>query len=227
MVRMLPAPRRPVQPVVDPGVGMDLGPPPRPIALADWTSRQPPGHIETVNVFTNCQSVELFLNGKSLGFKPKNADDTPLIWKIPYQSGKLEAVASNDGTTQAHDMLQTAGPAVKIVLSSDRTSLPADWDDVSFVRATVTDANGITVPDATDLIQFSATGSGQIVAVDNADNQSHELFQAMQRHAYHGRCLAIVRATSSGGTITFNATAAGLQSDSIQIQTVASTPAER
>ena len=88
-------------------------------------------------------------------------------------------------------------------------------------RATVTDAAGVTVPDAGDLIRFEISGPGRIAAVDNADPSSHEAFVATRRHAYHGRCLAIVKATSAGGPIRLTASAPDLKSASVDIQTAA------
>jgi beta-galactosidase len=216
MARVLPP--LPREPMPAPEPGMDPGPPPRPRYFSDWTLPQP-GHLENLEVYTNCQQVELFLNDKSLGVQTRHADDSPLTWNVAYQPGVLRAVASDDGKAAATDELRTAGAPAKIVLVADQPTLTSAWDDVSFARATVTDADGVTVPDAADLIRFEISGPGRIAAVDNADPSSHEPFAATQRHAYHGRCLAIVKATSADGPIRLTASAPGLEAASVDIQT--------
>jgi beta-galactosidase len=219
IARVLPPIQRRDLPPVE--AGMDPGPPPRPRYVSDWTSRQPPGHIENLDVYTNCQQVELFLNGKSLGQQTRHEDDSPLTWKVEYQPGELKAVGSTEGKPLAVHVLHTAGAPAKIDLGADQEILTPNWDDVSFVRATVVDADGVTVPDATNPIEFEISGPGRIAAVDNGDSSSHEAFVATVRHAYKGRCLAIVKATSASGPIHLTASAPGLKSASIEIQSVA------
>ncbi|MDE2511421.1 MAG: glycoside hydrolase family 2, partial [Elusimicrobia bacterium] len=104
-----------------------------------------------------------------------------------------------------------------IELTADRDSVSPSWDDVDRVTARVVDAHGVQVPTASNLVTFAADGPGAVVAVDNGDNASHESFQASQRSAYEGRCVAFVRATAPGGTITLHASAPGLTPATITI----------
>jgi beta-galactosidase len=212
-VEPLTVPARPAP--IDPGV--DSGPPPQPRHSSDWTPRQDANYVADLDVYTNCQQVELSLNGKSLGAQKRNHDDSPLQWHVPYQPGTLIATASNDGKIVATHELRTAGQPARVELSADQSELSTDWDNVSFVRARVVDAAGTLVPDAENLITFHLTGPAVLAAVDNGDPQSHESFHTPQRHAYNGTCLAIVRAADSG-PITLTATAAGLADGSVQIQ---------
>jgi beta-galactosidase len=104
------------------------------------------------------------------------------------------------------------------MLSADRTKLADHWDDVLYVEATVVDANGVVVPNASDLVSFRVTGPGRVAAVDNGDNASHEPFQASERRAYQGRCFAFLKATAESGRIRLTATAAGLAPASLQVE---------
>ena len=192
----------------------------RQVLFSDWTPTNSTPHEEDVEVFSNCQQVELFLNGKSLGAKPLNADASPRTWKVPFAPGTLKAVGKNRGRVVATYELRTAGPAFRIALKADRDQLAPVWDDVSFVRATVVDKNGVIVPGASNLITFQATGPGVVAAVDSANNASHEPFQASERHAYQGRCFALVKATAPSGKIRLTASAPGLKPDSISIRAV-------
>jgi beta-galactosidase len=210
--------------VIDPGYNEPPANPPdkyRRNTFADWSPATPDKAGEQVEVYSNCEQVELFLNGKSLGSQALPADATPRAWTVPFQPGTLKAAGSNGGAIVATDELKTAGAPAKIALSADHQILAPGWDNVSYVKASITDANGIEVPSANDLVTFTIAGPGEIAAVDNADNASQESFQAKQRHAYQGRCFAIVRATGAGGSITLTASAPGRAPASITISTEA------
>jgi len=188
------------------------------VLFPDWTPKNLRPHDENVEIYSNCKEVELFLNGKSLGTKTINADASPRNWQVPFAPGTLKAVARNDGKIVATRELRTAGSPKGIVLSTDAKRLSPGWDNVAFVRAKIVDANGIEIPRADDLISFNISGPGVIAAVDSANNSSHEPFQAIERHAFEGECVALVRTTSPSGKIVLTATAPGLKSGSIAIK---------
>jgi beta-galactosidase len=187
------------------------------VQFADWTPRDLNPHDENVEVYSNCEDVELFLNGKSLGAKKINADASPRIWVVKFEPGALKAVGKNGGQVADTFELRTGGKPEKIILSATPQNLAPGWDNVSFVNATVVDANGIAIPNASDLISFKISGPGKIAAVDSADNSSHEPFQATERRAFHGRCQAIVKATAARGSIVVTATAPGLSDGKITL----------
>jgi beta-galactosidase len=186
-------------------------------AFSDWTPKNSAPHNENVDVYSNCKEVELFLNGQSLGVKPLNSDAVPRTWRVAYAPGTLKAVASNDGKVVATDELRTAGPPSKIVLTPDAGTVADDWDGVVRVVATVVDKDGTVVPDSENLVTFKISGPGVIAAVDSANNSSHELFQASERHAFQGRCVAFIKAAAPSGEITLTASASGLTGDSTSI----------
>jgi beta-galactosidase len=185
----------------------------------DWTPADAAAHEENVEVYSNCEEVELFLNGKSLGSKPLRADATPRNWRVAYEPGTLRAVGRNQGKDVATYEMHTAGKAARIALAADRKKLGAGWDDVAYVTATVVDDKGITVPEAVAKVAFEIAGPGLLVAVDNADFASVEPFQASERTVFDGQCIAILKASAPGGRITLRASAAGLAAGSIDIDT--------
>jgi beta-galactosidase len=202
----------------DPGFVPLIG---RQVQFADWTPRDQTPHDENVEVYSNCDSVELFLNGTSLGAKPINADASPRVWKVGYAPGVLRAVGSDHGATSALRELRTAGLPAKVVLTASSTKVTPAFDDVAAVTATVVDAQGVPVPAAVDLVSFAVTGPGVIAAVDSGDNASHESFQASERHAFQGRCVAYVRASVDTGRLTLTASAPGLASGAINLEAAA------
>jgi beta-galactosidase len=192
------------------------------VQFPDWspTNREP--HEENVEVYSNCDSVELLLNDQSLGAKPLNADASPRTWKVPFAPGVLRAVAKSKDTVVATTELRTAGAPTRIVLSASRTKLAPGFEEVAVITALVVDANGIVVPNAAPLVSFSATGPGAVVATDSGDNAGHESFQAAERPAFRGRCVAFVRATAATGNIQLTASAPGLAPGRISFAAAAS-----
>ena len=193
----------------------------RPTQSMDWTPANTSPHEETVEVYSNCDTVELFLNDKSLGSKTINADSAPRAWKVDFEPGVIRAEGKNKDQIVAKHELQTAGKPAKITLAADRGKLSSDWDDVSYITAFVTDEKGTPIPDANDLVTFKVDGPGEIVGVENGDRTSSEPFLASQRHAYLGRCVAIVKAKADPGRITITASAKGFSESSVSIDVIA------
>jgi beta-galactosidase len=189
----------------------------------DWVSDWSPTDIDTydearVQVFSNCDEVELFLNGKSEGVKGRTEDNaSPRTWNFSFQKGTLKAVAKNDGKIVAEQELTTATAAAKIKLTVSKTSIENNWDDIVFVTAMVTDENGNPILTADNKIKFSIEGAGVIEAVDNGDISSAESYQAKERWAYKGRCIALIKANANSGIIKITAKADGLKDDAVTI----------
>ena len=177
---------------------------------SDWSPTIKSPHIENVEVYSNCDTVELFLNGLSLGVQSLPTDASPRTWRVSFQNGTLSAIAKDNNKVVATDQVQTAGSASRIVLKSDSKSIGPSWDDVAYVTAEVTDAVGTVVPNATNHITFEITGPGRIAVVDNGDIRSHEPFNATERDAFSGRCVAVIKAMSASGSILITATSPGL-----------------
>ncbi|HSV14324.1 MAG TPA: glycoside hydrolase family 2 TIM barrel-domain containing protein [Tepidisphaeraceae bacterium] len=186
----------------------------RRVERLDWTPKNTEPHVERVVVYSNGDSVELSLNGKSLGAQDRPRDESPRAWQVNYEPGTIKAVATMRGKWEATQEWRTAGKPARIALKAEIEKFTPSWDDVSYVIANVVDDQGTIVPSADDRIAFKIDGPGAIAAVDNGDLTSHEPFQASERHAYHGRCVAVVRATAATGQITLTASAAGLQPSS-------------
>lgn len=216
--RVAPTPRGPADPGYGPVQHRRMQ-----VLFPDWNPRDASPHDETVEVYSNCAQVELLLNGKTLGTQNLAADLAPRTWHVPYAPGTLRAVGRNRGKVVATAELGTAGKPVRIQLTAERSRVSPDWDDVDYINAAIVDANGVVVPEAVNLVAFNVSGPGEIVAVDSANNASHEPFQARERHAFQGRCLAIIRATAPSGTITITATAPDLAAASVNVQALAVT----
>jgi beta-galactosidase len=187
------------------------------VLFSDWTPRTLQTHEENVEVYSNCEEVELFLNGKSLGKQRRPADDSPRSWKVSFKPGVIEAIGRNGRTIAATYKLRTASNPAKIKLTVNKKTLANTWDDVVFVNVSVIDDHGTLVPGADDAISFKVEGAGFVAAVDSADSYSHEPYQAMQRKAFQGMCLALLKANAPRGKIKLTATAQSLKSAVVAI----------
>ena len=172
-----------------------------------------------VQVFTNCDEVELFLNEKSLGTKLlKDSEESYLIWEIPYKKGELRAVAKNRGKVVGTDKLQTSAKAKQVVLKPHSTKMQANGLDLVYIEVELQDEKGIIVPDADRQITFTIEGEASIAGVANADVNSDEWFQNNKRTTVDGKCLLVVRSKNKAGEIKIIASANGLPKTQINLQ---------
>jgi beta-galactosidase len=186
-----------------------------------WNWKGKEGSKIDVWVESNCESVELFLNGKSLGSKNMEKN-SHLEWDVAYEPGTLEAKGIKNGKTLT-DKIETTGEAVKIVLTPDRSTINADGQDVSLVTVTAIDAKGREIPTATNLIQFETEGKGIIIGVGNGDPSSHEADKYLtgnyKRSLFSGKCQVIVQSTKESGTIILKAASDGVETGTVTINT--------
>jgi beta-galactosidase len=156
------------------------------------------GNIIPVACFTNCETVELFLNVKSLGVKgytfprlgmvghyghyPPGANvlrttaDLHLTWDVRYAPGTLTAKGIEDGTPIEAVEVHTTGVPAKLALTSDRQRIRTTPDDLAHITVAIQDAQGRIVPTADDAIAFSLAGAGRILGFDNGRPDSHESY---------------------------------------------------
>jgi len=177
-----------------------------------------PGQTVDVWAFTNCDEVELFLNGSSLGRQSRSRDDFNLVWKVPFEEGTLLGVGYRNGSEIMRSEIRTAGEAAALKLSPDRAEIMADGSDLSFITVTVADKDGNTLPHAANMINFSVEGPGTIAGVDNGSQTSMEPFKADYRKAFNGKCLVVVKAGKVKGTIKLTASSEGLPDATLTIR---------
>ena len=141
--------------------------------LPHWTWPGREGQEISVRALSNCQEVELFLNGQSLG-RQTMKKDSELKWKVKYVPGTLSAKGYNDGKLVTETKAETTGAPAAIQLTPDRSTITADGKDLSIFSVAMVDAQGRVVPEATNSIDFTLSGSGKILGVGNGDPSCHE-----------------------------------------------------
>ena len=137
----------------------------------NWPGRD--GQPIDVRALSNCDEVELFLNGRSLGRQTmKRASE--LKWSVPYAPGTLSARGFKAGQVVAETKVETTGAPAAVQLTADRPAIDADGEDLAIVTVAIADAQGRIVPVAGNPVSFDLTGPGRIIGVGNGDPSSHE-----------------------------------------------------
>ena len=167
-----------------------------------------------VDIFSNCDTVELFLNGESLG--RKTGTNCIYSWSVPYKGGELKAVGTRAGKT-VEDRLVTAGALARIELVADRMQLAADGRDLAHVEVRLLDTNGIRVPNADTLCTATVSGPGRLLGIDNGDQRDMTALSLPKRRTQQGRALALVQTARQPGTIELTVTADGVPPARLQL----------
>jgi beta-galactosidase len=198
-----------------------------------WNWQGHEGRRLTVYAYSNCDTVELFLNGRSQGvrgyefpregaeggwnslparaYEVHTTDDLHLSWDVVYEPGELRAVGRRAGQVVASDEISTTGSPVAVELTTDTAMAAADGRDVIHAVVRIVDDQGRTVPTADNEVAFDVQGEARIIGVDSGSLSIQESFQGTHRHAFHGLCLAILQTTRKAGTIRVTARAQGLR----------------
>jgi beta-galactosidase len=192
-------------------------PKPKVALFADWTPQDQSPHDETIEVYSNCRQVEAFLNGRSLGTQAIHQDASPRRWAVRYAPGEVRAICRDPGAGQISDLLRTAGKPVRIDLQPDAAAVGSGFDDMTYVRARVVDAKGVTVPSATHRLHFAVAGAGVLIATDNASSVDHMPFPSPDRAAQDGLAVALVRGAGIGN-FEVRATADGLKPGTVALR---------
>ena len=191
--------------------------------LPHWNLAGHEGEEVDIWAYSNCDEVELTVNGKRLGRRqmPRNGH---LKWKAVYQPGKVVATGFKNGKRILTETIETTRPASKLVLKTDRRSIAADGRDVAVVTVEVQDQKGHIVPDACPRLTFRLAGEGRILGVGNgdpsflgADHPEDKDCRAFSIPAFNGLARVIVQSTKSTGSLQLTATSDGLKEDTLTI----------
>ena len=168
------------------------------------------GSKVSMNVYTNCERVDLVLNGRVIASKentmnPRSRNKIKFD-NIDYAPGYLEAVAYRNGKAVARHRIETTGEAKKLALIPDAIEWQADGIDLMHVRVHAVDHKGRRVWNAQEEITFAVEGDARIVAVDNGNIYSDELHTDNTRRLYNGSALVILRAGHTPGKVVLTAT---------------------
>ena len=195
--------------------------------LPHWNLEGREGKKVPVYVYTDYPEAELFINGVSQGRQRKltrteyeSSTDSlalqkryRLMWNdVIYQPGEVKVTAYDENGNPADEkIIKTAGKPHHLVLSSNRTSMKADGEDLVYITVQVADKNGNLVPTDTRKVNFKVSGAGKFRAAANGDPTCTELFHEPDMTLFSGALTAIIQSSEESGKIVFEAYAKGVK----------------
>lgn len=207
--------------------------------LKSWWTEEPTLHIfphwnlqghegEEVELwaYSNCDEVELTVNGKNLG-RQKMPRNGHLKWKTTYQPGKVVATGYKNGKRILTETIETTKPTDKIIVKSNRPTITADGRDVAVVTIEIQDAKGRIVPDACPMLTFHLEGNGRIIGAGNgdpsylgADHPKDNNCKAFRIPAFNGLAQVLIQSERAAGEISLQCSSEGLKGSTMIIQSV-------
>lgn len=175
------------------------------------------GTKQEIAVFSNCDEVELLVNGHSLGRKTRNAPDPMLLWQVPVEPGELTAVGRR-GEAIVRERLPMAGEPAAFALTADPPCIEADLAGIAIVTARIVDAQGVEVFGARNPIRWSVAGPGTLVGCSLYESQAGK--GQVTSGAYYIDCPVSmpVRSTGEPGGIVVTASSPGLTAGNVRIE---------
>ena len=203
----------------------------------NWPGKE--GKAIPVVCFTNCDEVELFVNGQSFGKQAydyfrlgatKNRDFTAkprrittnelhLLWMVPYHPGEIRAVGKKNGKI-FEDVIRTCGKAANLELQADCKEFKAGGKDICHIEVKLLDVHGNFALLSNDRLQFSIAGTGEVWCLDSGSPSNHDIgMHAESIQAYNGKCLVYIRATKPGD-IKLTVSGKGIKPQNINLKAI-------
>ena len=179
-----------------------------------------PGSKQSLFTYTNAHSVELLVNGKSIGTQLNDTTKINLrnmiYWKdVPYgNGGSLEAIARDkNGNEVARHRIESAEKAVALKIEAETpTDWKADGMDLQYINVTAVDKKGHPVWTYNEPLTLQIEGSARLVALDNSDHYTSDLFNGITTKRMHqGRMQIILRSNREAGEVKLKVTSVGLK----------------
>ena len=170
-----------------------------------------------VEIYSNCDEVELFVNGKSMGKKYiDDFEDHIYKWAVQYKPGTITAKGKNKlgNTTTA---IRTSGKEHSILLTVDKQSIAANGKDVLHVTAQLTDKKGNPVKTTEQMLKFNIDGEYRLLGIDNGNVKNVSPYQSKEIMTYQGRCMLMLQSTEKTSVLNISAETSELQSNKLTI----------
>ena len=190
-----------------------------------WNLQGHEGEEVEVWAYSNCDEVELTVNGKKLGRQPMPRNGH-LKWKAVYQPGRVEATGYKNGKRILTKTIETTKAAAKVVLKADRQQIAADGQDMAIVNIELHDQKGRFVPNACPVLTFCLEGDANIIGCGNgdpsylgSDHPDKQPCHTFSIPAFNGRAQVLIQSGKLPSTVTLKCTADGLKYGLLTITT--------
>jgi len=187
-------------------------------AVRSWNFTGQEGNPVTVEVYTDAEEAELFVNGRSVGRKKVGEDKkAQVLFETVYEPGAVRVAVYRDGQECGGDEIVTAGAATRILAHADRSSIPADASDICYVDICIADENCRVHPEANTAVFIRVEGCGLVQGFGSADPESEENYYDTVAHAFEGRLRAAIRSNGTAGEILVTLCAEGMEDVQVRI----------
>ena len=190
-----------------------------------WNLQGHEGEEVEVWAYSNCDEVELTVNGKKLGRQPMPRNGH-LKWKAVYQPGRVEATGYKNGKRILTKTIETTKAAAKVILKADRHQIAADGQDMAIVNIELHDQKGRFVPNACPVLTFCLEGDANIIGCGNgdpsylcSDHPDKQPCHTFSIPAFNGRAQVLIQSGKLPSTVTLKCTADGLKYGLLTITT--------
>ena len=188
-----------------------------------WNLKGHEGEEIELWAYSNCDEVELTVNGKKLGRQamPRNGH---LKWKAIYQPGKVVATGYKNGKRILSQTIATTEDAYRIVMKADRQQIHADGRDVAILTVEIQDKKGRVVPDACPELNFHLEGEAHILGAGNGDPSYLGEDHPKEHHckdfripAFNGYAQILIQSEKKTAELIITSSANGLKTGSCEI----------
>ncbi|MEM9081164.1 MAG: glycoside hydrolase family 2 TIM barrel-domain containing protein [Verrucomicrobiota bacterium] len=177
------------------------------------------GEPLVVQAYSNCEELELFLNGESQGrLVMADCEDRIGKWMVPYAAGELKVVGYEGGEAVTSDVIETAGEVSELQVEVNRKTMQANGYDVVRVDLQLRDEKGLSVVTGERRVEFEVEGPARILGVDNGWEKSVQAYQTNELETWQGRALLLLQATKAAGTVRVVAKSGDLVSAPVEVQ---------
>ena len=170
-------------------------------AIRSWNFAGYAGKPVTVEVYTDAQEAELFINGKSVERKKVGEQKKAIaFFEAVYEPGTVEVVVYRDGKESGRDKVITASEktVLRAVATCPEKGLPADGSDIAYVDVSVVDTDGNLNMEILNKIEVSIEGPAVLAGYGTASPCSEENYYDTSVTPYEGRVRAAIRAAGKG-----------------------------
>lgn len=177
----------------------------------DWNV----GQKISVKAYTNCDTVELFVNGKSFGKQNiDHAKDKNLfgLWDVVYETGEIKAVGYDEnGNAVCEEIKKSFGDPVRVSMKPETFDGVCHIGNMYFFDIMTEDKDGIDVANARNVISVEVEGDAEFVCMDNGDSTDYDQYVSNVRRLFGNRLMAMVRAKSETADFTVSAVSKDLK----------------
>ena len=172
----------------------------------------------SVLTYSNCTSVELWLNEKLIGEKfLKDFADKVIRWKVPTTHGELKAIGKNNQHSVCEHILKTAGRPQELKVDINPSSFQSKKQNLIQLVISVIDSVGVLCPYAEKDIKITVNGNGSLIAIDNGDLSDHFNYKGGNVQTRSGKCVAFIKMGNENSSTQVQVSSVGFESKTIEL----------